>query len=387
MENQQVMAMCTIDLSVAFDTVDHQVLINVLQHKYGVIDTALKWFDEYLRPCQCIEKFGNSTSDKLDLQFSFWQGSCARANLFSIYSSTIKEVIPNDIYVNGYADDHALDNNFDTRSHEDEHETISRLENCISDIKVWMDKNHLKMNSSKTEFIMFGSKHFINKCDTESITVKGKNISRSDHVRYLGGWLDQTLSMRKHINSKSQTAMYNLHKIHQLRHTLTQEAANTLALGIFISHLDYANAILFGLLDVIINEYQWMQNIVSLIVLNCSKYDSATEALRDLHWFPIRACIQYKILVMVYKCLDKSAPYYLKGLLVQNPITRPKLSSEASNWILIVPRTFRKTFASRSFSVAGPQLWNSLPAFLRATEILEKFKNDLKNFLSKCYFD
>ena len=140
MENQCVMAMCAIDLSAVFDTVDHQVLISVLQHKYGVIDTALKWFDEYLRPCQCIVKIGNSTSDKLDLQFSVPQGSCAGANLFSIYSSTIKEVIANDIYANGYGDDPALDKIFDARSHEDEHETISRLENCISDIKVWMDK-------------------------------------------------------------------------------------------------------------------------------------------------------------------------------------------------------------------------------------------------------
>ena len=112
------------------------------------------------------------------------------------------------------------------------------------------------MNSSKTEFIMFGSKHFINKCDTESITVEGEIISRSDHVRYLGGWLDQTLSMGKHINNKCQTMMYNLHKICQIRHALTQEVANTLALGIVISHLDYVNAILFGLLDVVINRYQ-----------------------------------------------------------------------------------------------------------------------------------
>ena len=70
MENQYVIAMCAIDLSAAFITIDHQVLINVPQHKYGVIDTVLKWFDEYLRPCQCIVKIGNSTLDKLDLQFS-----------------------------------------------------------------------------------------------------------------------------------------------------------------------------------------------------------------------------------------------------------------------------------------------------------------------------
>ena len=76
------------------------------------------------------------------------------------------------------------------------------------------------------------------------------------------------------------------------------------------------------------------------IVLNHLKYDSATDALRDLHWLPIRACIQYKILVIVYKCLDNSAPDYLKDLLVHNPVIRQGLRSEAKNWILIVPRTY-----------------------------------------------
>ena len=118
------------------------------------------------------------------------------------------------------------------------------------------------------------------------------------------------------------------------------------------------------------------------IVLNHSKCDSATEALRDLHWLPIRACIHYKILVIVYECLDNSAPDYLKDFLVHNPVTRPGLRSEAKNWIFIAPRTYRKTFASRCFSVAGPQLWNSLPDFWRTTKTLEKFKNDLKTFLS-----
>ena len=216
---------------------------------------------------------------------------------------------------------------------------------------------------------MFGSKHFINKCNTESITVEGENISRSDHVRDLGGWLDQTLSMKKHIINKYHTVMYNLHKICQQRHTLTQEAANTLALGTVISHLNYTNAILFGLPDVAINIYQWIQNMVAKIELNCLKYESATEALRDLHWLPIRAHIQYKILIIVYKCLDNSAPDYLKDLLVHNPVTRPGLRSEAKNQILIVQRTYSKTFASRSFSMAGPQLWNSLLDFFRTISL------------------
>ena len=136
--------------------------------------------------------------------------------------------------------------------------------------------------------------------------------------------------------------------------------------------------------DVVINRYQQIQNMAAKIVLNCSKYDSATEALRNLHWLPIRAHIQYKVLIIMYKCLDNSAPDYLKDILVNNPVTRPGLKSEAIYQILIVPRTYRKTFASTSFSVADPQLWNSLADFLRTTEHKKSSKMTLK-LLFKCY--
>ena len=84
---------------------------------------------------------------------------------------------------------------------------------------------------------------------------------------------------------------------------------------------------------------------------------------------------------MVYKCLSGDAPDYLKELLNEHTPNRQGLRSEQSYKRLVVPRTVRKTFASRAFSVYGPSLWNQIPNYLKELNSLDKFKKDLKTFL------
>ena len=67
------------------------------------------------------------------------------------------------------------------------------LENTAIDVKLWMDENQLRMNDGKTEFIMFGSQHMLQLCTTNSIQVNGCDIAKSEVIRYLGVWLDQSL--------------------------------------------------------------------------------------------------------------------------------------------------------------------------------------------------
>ena len=84
---------------------------------------------------------------------------------------------------------------------------------------------------------------------------------------------------------------------------------------------------------------------------------------------------------MVYKCLSGDAPDYLKVLLNEYTTTRQGLRSEQSYKRLVVPRTVRKTFTFRAFSVYGPSLWNQIPNYLKELRSLDSFKKDLKTFL------
>ena len=172
MEYQEVTPLVAIDLSAAFDTVNHDMLLSVLSKKFGVVDNALKWFVAYLRPRRFQVLICDTRSKEIDLPFSVPQGSCAGPVLYSAYASTLQEV-RNDhdesprknkpIELHGFVDNHAYKKSFAAKSWVDE----------INMMRDWMDGNRLKMNDSKTEFIMFGSNKMLTKCRTTDINING----------------------------------------------------------------------------------------------------------------------------------------------------------------------------------------------------------------------
>ena len=113
-ERQEITALMVIGLSAAFDMVDHQVLMEVLRHKFGIDGVTLEWYKNYLYPCGCQVKVGDSISKVLP--FSLPQGSYSGANLYSAYASTLQDVIPKGIDLHGFADDQGYKNSFPAKS-------------------------------------------------------------------------------------------------------------------------------------------------------------------------------------------------------------------------------------------------------------------------------
>ena len=140
-------------------------------------------------------------------------------------------------------------------------------------------------------------------------------------------------------------------------------------LGLVLVHLDYANSLFVGLPQVDISRLQRIQNMEAKVILGRSKRDSATQCLKELHWLPVHLRIEYKLITTVYKCLHHQAPDCLKEMIKLEPNR------------LVIPVTKKKTFAERSFSVAGPRLWNKLPPEIRSLSTYEVFKKHLKTYL------
>ena len=385
MESQSITSLVALDLSAAFDTVDHDILLSILSSKYGIKGVTLKWFDQYLRPRSFRVAVNGVCSKDRDLTVSVPQGSCAGANIFNLYCSPLQDVVPKDLQLSGFADDHSVRKTFKAGDTREETTTISKLESCLLSIKQWMDQVRLKMNPSKTEFIHFGNASQLHKCFTNSIDVAGDLILRSNVIRYLGVWLDASLNFKLHVTKKCKAAMLNFIRIRGIRHLLTEEATSSLVLSLCVSHLDYCNAVLYGLPDVTISRMQRVQNMCARLVLRRSKWDSAKACLAKLHWLPIRQRIIFKICVLTFKLLHGQGPVYLQDLLHYRHNTR-SLRSTMDQSLLLIPRTKLKTFAARSFSVAAPTLWNDLPKCIRESNTLLNFKRDLKTHLYKEVF-
>ena len=101
MESLAVTSLVALDLSAAFNTVDHDILLSVLRNKYDIHGEALKWFNEYLRPHSFKVAIKGVYSKECNLEVSVPQGSCAGANIFNLYCSPLQEVIPDDLQLSG----------------------------------------------------------------------------------------------------------------------------------------------------------------------------------------------------------------------------------------------------------------------------------------------
>ena len=110
MEKQHVTCLVALDLSAAFDTVDHRLFLQYLSISLDLRKTALQWFDQYLRPRSFKVTINGKESSERDLTVSVPQDSCAGANIFNLYCSPLHEVIPPDLQLSGFADDTVLGN-------------------------------------------------------------------------------------------------------------------------------------------------------------------------------------------------------------------------------------------------------------------------------------
>ena len=315
MEEQHITMVVILDLSAAFGMADHNILLKILENQFGVTDTALKWFNSYLRPRSFKVHIGGEYSESQKLSFGVPQGSCNGANIFTCYCSLINKEVPESVSINSFADDHSLQKTFKARNKQQETTTKQLLEDTFSGIIGWMDKMWLKLNSDKTECILFGSKHQLNKAAQEPLKVGPDLIELSDRVKYLGGVPDNTLNFESHVSLKMQKVMANFIKIKSICKHITREACTILVLLFCMSHLDYSNALLYGMPNKIIKRYRVIENICAKLVLGRPKYSSSTEALKCLHWLPIQQRITYKIGLLTFKCINKATPKYLQELI------------------------------------------------------------------------
>ena len=143
----------------------------------------------------------------------------------------------------------------------------------------------------------------LSKCITTNIEINGHTIDRSITVKYLGAWLHQELKLKQHITNKCRLSMANIQRIKKLRLILTNQATETLVIGLVMSHLDYYNTLFIGLPECDISKLQQIQNICARLVLHKEQHYSTIECLKTLHWLLICQRIKHKLLTITYKCL------------------------------------------------------------------------------------
>ena len=378
-DGKKCILLVLLDLSAAFDTIDHQILLTRLSERFGVKGTALKWFKSYLSDRYQSVVINGIESDSQKLNFGVPQGSVLGPILFILYTSPLGELLREcGVSYHFYADDTQLYISF---NHQESQDAIAKMENCISRVSAWMSDNFLKLNEDKTEVMFLGSPHLLSKFENTAISVGIESIKPSDVVRNIGAYIDKHLNMDKHVNNVCKGAWFHLRNIGKLRPFLDKSSCEKLVHAFVSSKIDANNGLLYGIAKEKTHKIQRVQNAAARIVSRTNKYDHITPILKSLHWLPVNHRIEYKILLLAFKCMNNCAPIYLQELLEIS--CKPRSLRSNSNNVLVCPRTKSVRYGNRTFRSAAATLWNSLPLTIRQCNKLNEFKSKVKTHLFK----
>jgi len=381
LDQNKVTILVLLDLSAAFDTIDHSTLLHRLEHDFGISGKPLTWMTSYLSDRYQTVCIDGELSKPVLMKYSVPQGSVLGPKNYVMYTKPVGAICRNHgLSHHFYADDSQLYLSFEPVDNTSKDVVVQRVEACLNDIVSWMHLNMLKLNADKTELILFCSKRNAERMSDIAITVGDSVIKPSTCARNLGAFLDSKLDMEQHVNSVCRSCYAQLRQIGHIRRYLTIDATKTLVNSLVTSRLDYCNSLLRGLPNTTLSKLQTVQNTAARIITGVSRFDHITPVLKELHWLPIHCRIDFKILTLTFKALNDKSPSYIKNLL---KVYKPQrdLRSQSDHLTLVVPRSRTVTYGDRSFFVAAPSLWNALPMGLRNSSTLDVFKKSLKTHL------
>lgn len=377
MDRRQVSALILLDLSAAFDTLDHNILLTRLSSTFGISGSALALLTSYISNRNQYVSIGNDSSVPTALTTGVPQGSVLGPLLFTLYTTPISYLLQDShMSFHLYADDTQL---YIAFSPQHQAETLSRLSSTLDLVHSWLTSNRLVVNPSKTEYLIIGSKQQCAKISLPTVNFKGNILSPTPTVRNLGVTLDSDLSLTKHISSICSSSFYIIRQIRQIRASLDQNTCVLLCNALVSSKLDYCNSIYYGLPQSSVHRLQLVQNALARVVSpSVKRHDHISPTLRKLHWLPIQSRIIYKLALITYKTLNQNSPSYLHSLLTPY---RPVRQLRSSDKLLLTVPSLKSSFGHRSFSCAGPTIWNSLPFSIRSATSIQSFRSSLKTHL------
>ena len=237
-------ALVCLDLSSAFDTVNHTLLIKRLNVKFGLSGNVLDWFDTYLGSRVQVVNNNGSCSNPTVMRWGVPQGSVLGPLLFNLYISE-ETIVAHGATAVIYADDTQIYISIQPSKRE---KFLQSLEVCLDDVCYWFTSNKLICNSNKSNFMYFSSK-FKPTPGSTCIKFGSTVLQQANRIRNLDVIWDSNLSMRHHMSKICVSAALALRRIGYIAEYLDTNTKARLVHAFILSKLDYCNSIFYGLPD------------------------------------------------------------------------------------------------------------------------------------------
>ena len=223
LDRENVSVLPLLDLSAAFDTIDHTILLQRLEHVFGMHHTALHWFSSYLTNRTQTVTVNNCGSAPVTISCGVPRGSVLGPVLFVLYTAPLSDVMDShSVLHHSSADDTQLQKSAPPQQVD---ELIQSKQQCVYDVKSWMTHNIPKLNNDKTEALIISAPRISNSIPLpDSFFIGNSTVRFSQSTKYLGVTLDMHLTMTAHVVNLIRTANFELHRINSIRHYLSVQA-------------------------------------------------------------------------------------------------------------------------------------------------------------------
>jgi hypothetical protein len=365
-----------LDLSKAFDTLNHPILLNKL-YQYGIRGSALNWFSSYLkeRPQFVNFKNVNSISDKIVCGVP--QGSILGPLLFIVYMNDLAS-IPNRPDMILFADDTNL-----LYQHKNFNSLIHEVNSSLSTIANWFTENKLSLNIEKTHFIIFHRPRQTILHQKPIIQINSQQIQQMQNVKFLGVFLDDNMNWKTHLNKKSlQIARVNS-VLCRLRYQLPPHTLKLIYETLILPHIQYAITSWGNVQNAIIKRMKTLQKKSIRLITN-SKYNSHTSPLfKELKLLTLDDIFQLNCCKIYHKYTKGLLPYYFQCQLQSN---RDIHSHQTRQQDLIHTHNITSELMKQTINYKISICWNNIPLELRektSSSVQTLTKNIKYHFISK----
>ena len=370
-DNNMATVVIFLDLSAAFDTIDVDKLLEILEHEIGIGGTSLQWFRSFLTGRTQRVKISGEYSESLEVPCGAPQGSVLGPKLFNINVRSQPLVFNYCKFSSSsFADDSngrrtfAMTFQFNVLTAE--------ITKCMDEIIQWSYEHFMKINPDKTEILLLRPTSLNNEVVINGILFHEQCIRFSDSVKNVGVYVDKNLNLAKHVNIVVSHGYKILKDIGRIKKYVSRTQLEQLVHAVIASRLDYCNCLFMNISKDNLFKFQKLQNTAARLILGRRRRDSASQALKELHWLNVDARITFKICLLVFKVLRGKCNMSL---------TYKSFNGRPDDYLKLETPNFKTKYGQRLFEYNGSRLWNALPLNIRTEENIEVYKTKLKTLL------
>ena len=353
-----------LDLSKAYDTIDHQILLYKLE-AYGIRGTALSWFKDYLCNRQQYVAFNSTESTKLMIKCGVPQGSILGPLLFLLYINDIVNSF-NLLSFILFADDTNL-----FYSHNDLKTLIDTLNRELVKVSLWFKCNKLSLNINKTCLMHFKSSHFVNNIQPNDVYIDNIRISDKDSTKFLGVTIDPYLNWHCHTHNILNKISRGIGILKKLKYIIPTKTLSLLYNTLILPHITYCNIVWGNSNKTNINSILLLQKKALRICTHSNYFSHSDPIFYDLRTLKVNDIHTLQSAIFMLKSNLNMLPSTFSNFFTHNNHIHSYSTRQSNDFHLNNPKII---VAYKSIRHHGPDIWNSLPAHIKSCTSFYSFK-------------